>query len=48
MELKENKCKIKNIKIADPNTIKKKFDLRLETKRIIINKKIIESANSIS
>lgn len=48
MGLKENKCKIKNIKIADPNTIKKKFDFTLEMKRIIINKRIRESANSIS
>lgn len=45
--LNENKLRIIYRKIAAPITIKKVFDLRDETKRIINIKKINESPNSI-
>jgi len=47
MGLNENKLMIKYKNTAEPNTIRKLFDFREETKRIINNKKIRESANSI-
>ncbi|NVM36575.1 MAG: hypothetical protein HWN81_13345 [Candidatus Lokiarchaeota archaeon] len=47
MGLNENKFKIKYKNTAEPNTIRKLLDLNDETKRIINNKKIRESANSI-
>ncbi|MEE9379331.1 MAG: hypothetical protein V3V33_15005 [Candidatus Lokiarchaeia archaeon] len=47
MGLNENKFRIKYKNTAEPNTIRKLFDFREETKRIINNKKIRESANSI-